>query len=608
MAPGDAVLPHRLLHLFEPLDLGVEQQLGRVQRDAGGRGEGEQAVEEVKVLGASLLVLRHQAVEHREEERGEEAEVVLVAGRALGRDQDELLGCGLPDRLHAGEQHQVDDELVPALVLAEGLQAAWRQRDRQREHLERLPAQRDVLVVRLGGEGGPLEAPVQLVGGRVQVGQLAASRGGPRHADDGRHRGLVGQVGGADLEQLRGEPGRHAHDHRLLHRVRDLVQCLLQHDRLVVHVRRHRGGRVGLAGLGHHVHQRVTGHREEELAHAQQGHVGRLLGGQVSAGQEVVPGQHADHGRDALGAHERLLELERPLAEEAGAGHQHAVADLQVVERLAGRGGEEEGLPDLRRRPLAGVVLGALRAQLLHRERVGGDEAEEGAGPPLQRRVSHRAAEVGKLKQELAVVLLAGHDRAGEALLQFHVRPSEPATCGSGVEVVPRRAGRAVAARIGRADEVPAAAAASDLTQLPGQEALVLDARVGEHLPVLAGVDQVAVEVELQPHVGRADLVTLQDLPSERAQSLVGVRPNLDVVALLSAAAPGRARAAARPRCPRRLLLLAGEPDNEAELLAAGRAVQRDHGPLLHEVSITFYHVLLQDLNLRKSNVVNGNM
>lgn len=62
-----------------------------------------------------------------------------------------------------------------------------------------------------------------------------------------------------------------------------------------------------------------------------------------------VPGDHADDCRNALGLDEGHLEVEGLVVAGPGHGgrHQQAVADLQVVQRLAVVAAEEVGLPDL---------------------------------------------------------------------------------------------------------------------------------------------------------------------------------------------------------------------------------------------------------------------
>ena len=135
-----------------------------------------------------------------------------------------------------------------------------------------------------------------------------------------------------------------------------------------------------------------------------------------------------------------------------------------------------------------------------------------------------------------------------------------------------------IRAGIGRAHEV-----SSYLGQLPGEDCLVLDACVTQYLPILRGIDDVAVQVQLHLDIVRTDFVPLQDLSPERGKCLVGVRPNVDLVALLPPTGPGSS-------------LLGVEPEHESDLLPAGRAVERDHGALFDEVGITLHHVLVQYL------------
>ena len=135
-----------------------------------------------------------------------------------------------------------------------------------------------------------------------------------------------------------------------------------------------------------------------------------------------------------------------------------------------------------------------------------------------------------------------------------------------------------IRAGIGRAHEV-----SSYLGQLPGEDCLVLDASVSQDLPILRGVDDVAVQVQLHLDIVRTDFVPLQDLSPKRGERLVGVRPNVDLVALLPPAGSGSS-------------LLGGESEHESDLLPAGRAVERNHGALFDEVGITLHHVLVQYL------------
>ena len=204
---------------------------------------------------------------------------------------------------------------------------------------------------------------MQFLRGRIHVGESTAPSGSPRHPNDGCDRCLIRKMRGPHIQQLRSEAARDASHHGLLVLVGNLMESLLQHDGLVVHLRSDRGGRVGLAGFCHHVHQGVPGHGKQQLAHAQQRHVRPLLRRQVSAHKEVVPGEHSDHRRDSLGADERLLKLEGVLHQRPGAWHEQAVANFQVVERLTRRRREKEVFPNLRRSPLARVVVETLLTQ-----------------------------------------------------------------------------------------------------------------------------------------------------------------------------------------------------------------------------------------------------
>ena len=82
VAAGHAGLPDGLLDLAQPLDLRVEEDLGRRQLDAGRRREGEQPVQRVKVLRALRRVLRHQRVQDGEQQGGEKPGDVRVSVKA----------------------------------------------------------------------------------------------------------------------------------------------------------------------------------------------------------------------------------------------------------------------------------------------------------------------------------------------------------------------------------------------------------------------------------------------------------------------------------------------------------------------------------------------
>ena len=83
----------------------------------------------------------------------------------------------------------------------------------------------------------------------------------------------------------------------------------------------------------------------------------------IASARKVVPGEHSDHRRYSLGADERLLKLEGVLHQRPGAWHEQAVANFQVVERLTRRRREKEVFPNLRRSPLARVVVETLLTQ-----------------------------------------------------------------------------------------------------------------------------------------------------------------------------------------------------------------------------------------------------